>query len=199
MARRWSLGLPVLLLTLGVLLAQQTQKPEKKPAEAVASGQWLVARAQQTQKPEEKPAAGAAVAATQKSPHNYNLTTEDKALKNPVTFNENSVARGKKLYQSQCAMCHGENADGKGEAVEEMKISPPDFTKPETLKDRTDGELFVILGVGSDTMPGQGSRLKDRQKWDLVNYLRAVGGKVPEKSTGKEPEENVILVPQKPN
>jgi len=82
--------------------------------------------------------------------------------------------------------------------VEEMKISPPDFTKPETLKDRTDGALFIILGVGSETMPGQGTRMRDKEKWDLVNYLRAVGGKVPEKSTGKEPEENIILVPQKP-
>jgi hypothetical protein len=58
--------------------------------------------------------------------------------------------------------------------------------------------LFVILGVGSETMPGQGTRMRDKEKWDLVNYLRAVGGKIPEKA-GKEPEENVILVPQKTN
>ena len=41
--------------------------------------------------------------------------------------------------------------------------------------------------------------MRVKEKWDLVNYLRAVGGKVPEKSKGNEPEENVILVPQKPN
>jgi hypothetical protein len=38
--------------------------------------------------------------------------------------------------------------------------------------------------------------MKDERRWNLVNYLRAVSGKVPEKATGKEPEENVILVPQ---
>jgi len=154
--------------------------------------------AQQTQKPEEKAAAAAAQTAS-KGPHNYNLTAEDIARKNPVAFTETSVARGKKLYQSQCAMCHGQNGDGKGEVVEEMKINPPDFTKPENLKDRTDGAWFVILGAGSDAMPGQGTRMKDKEKWDLVNYLRAVGGKVPEKATAKEPEENIILVPQKPS
>jgi hypothetical protein len=67
------------------------------------------------------------------------------------------------------------------------------------IKDHTDGALFIILGVGSETMPGQGTRVRDKGKWDLVNCLRAVGGKVPEKSTGKEPETNIILVPQKPN
>ncbi len=174
MLRRRSLALSVLLLTFGVLLAQQTQKPDDKQA------------------------TGSAAPMTTKGPHNYSLTAEDKGRKNPVAFTENSVARGKKLYQSQCAMCHGQNADGKGEVVEEMKINPPDFTKAETLKDRADGELFAILGVGSETMPGQGTRMKDKQKWDLVNYLRAVSGKVPEKSTGKEPEENIILIPQKP-
>ena len=174
MLHKYVLGLSLLLLTLGGLPAQQTQKPAEKPTPSTP-------------------------APTPKGPHNYNLTAEDKARKNPVAFTENSVARGKKLYESQCAMCHGQNADSKGEVVEEMKINPPDFTKPETLKDRTDGELFAILGAGSETMPGQGSRMKDKQKWDLVNYLRAVGGKVPEKSTGKEPEKNIILVPQKPD
>jgi len=171
MLRRYGLVLLVFSVAVGVLLAQEAQKQEEKPATAA-------------------PAA--------KSPHNYSLTAVDKNRKNPAAFTETSVARGKKLYLSQCAMCHGQNADGKGEVVEEMKINPPDFTKPETLKDRTDGELFAILGVGSETMPGQGTRMSDKQKWDLVNYLRAVGGKVPQKSTGKEPEENVILVPQKP-
>ena len=173
MLRKYGLGLSVLLMIAGVLMAQEAQKPEEKPAPAAQ--------------------------ATPKGPHTYNLTAEDIARKNSVAFTENSVARGKKLYQSQCAMCHGAKADGKGEVAEEMKVNPPDFTKPETLKDRTDGALFVILAVGSDTMPGQGTRMKDKEKWDLVNYLRAVGGKVPERSTGKEPEENIILVPQKPS
>jgi mono/diheme cytochrome c family protein len=172
MLRRYRLGVWVLLLLAGVLVAQEAQKPGEKPAAAAAQ-------------------------TTPKGPHSYNLTAEDAARKNPVAFTETSVARGKKIYQSQCAMCHGQNADGKGGLVEEMKINPPNFTNPETLKDRTDGALFVILGVGSETMPGQGTRMKDKEKWDLVNYLRTVSGKVPEKSTGKEPEENIILVPQK--
>jgi len=130
------------------------------------------------------------------APHPATISAEDKARKNPVGFTEVSVARGKKIYATQCALCHGDKGDGKGELASDMKLTLPDFTKPDTLKDRTDGELFAIIGSWKDPMPAQAGRLSDTHRWNLVNYLRAVSGKVPEKATGKEPEENVILVPQ---
>jgi len=79
-----------------------------------------------------------------------------------------------------------------------MKLNLPDFTKPDSLKGRTDGELFAIIGAGRDPMPSQAGRLTDTHRWNLVNYLRALSGKVPEKATGKEPEENILLVPVPP-
>jgi len=46
-------------------------------------------------------------------------------------------------------------------------------------------------------MPSQKGRMTEPQLWNLVNYLRALGGKVPGKATAKEAtDENVILVPQ---
>jgi len=53
-----------------------------------------------------------------------------------------------------------------------------------------------LIGSGSPDMPGQGSRLKDHHKWQIVNYLRSLSGKVPEKSKGDEPEEGILLIPQ---
>lgn len=164
-----------ILLTMCGLGAQEKQEKKEQPAPASA------------------PTASAQGAA---APHEVTISAEDKARKNPVKFTEVSVERGKKFYQTQCALCHGTKGDGKGEMVEDMKINPPDFTKPETLKDRTDGELYAIIGSGKDPMPGQAGRMTDQHRWNLVNYLRSIGGKVPEKASGKEPEENVILVPQ---
>jgi len=137
-----------------------------------------------------------AATAVPAEPHPAAISAEDKARKNPIKFTETSVAKGKKRYNTQCALCHGERGDGKGDVAAEMKLTVPDFTNSATLKDRTDGELFAIIGAGKDPMPGQAGRMKDQERWDLVNYLRALSGKIPEKSTGKEPEENVILVPQ---
>lgn len=143
------------------------------------------------------PSTGAAPQAAPETPHPATITAEDKARKNPVKFTDVSVDRGKKIFVTQCALCHGPKGDGKGELAADMKLNVPDFTKPDTLKGRTDGELFTIMGTGQDPMPAQSGRLSDTHRWNLVNYLRMLSGKVPEKSTGNEPEENVILVPAK--
>jgi len=173
MKARYILGLLVLSLAAGNFWAQEQQKTEQKPA----------------------PGAAAAPAAPQPV-HGFKLTPEDAAKKNPIKFTTNSVERGKKIYMTQCAMCHGEKGDGKGEAVGEMHLNPPDFTKPEVLDKRTEGDLFAIISSGDELMPGQGKRMTDTHKWNLVNYLRSLSGKVPQRSTGNEPEENIILVPQ---
>jgi len=156
----------------------------------------LVAGCLWAQEKKEAPPAGASSTQAPAAPHPAAITAEDKARKNPVKFNEVSVDRGKKIFTTQCALCHGAKGDGKGELAADMKLTVPDFTKPDTLKGRTDGEIFAIIGAGNETMPSQAGRMTDERRWNLVNYLRAVSGKVPEKATGKEPEENVILVPQ---
>ncbi len=148
------------------------------------------------QAPAPAPAATAAPAAPA-APHPATISDEDKARKNPIKFTDVSVDRGKKIYATQCALCHGDKADGKGELANDMKLSLPDLTKPDTLKNRTDGELFAIIGSGPDPMPSQKGRLSNEHRWNLVNYLRAVSGKVPEKGTNV-PEENIILVPVPP-
>lgn len=149
------------------------------------------------EKKETAPPADAATATAPASPHPATISADDKARKNPVKFTDVSVERGKKIYGTQCALCHGDKGDGKGEVAADMKLNLPDFTKPEILKGRTDGEIFAIIGTWKDPMPSQAGRLSDTHRWNLVNYLRSVAGNVPEKSTGKEPEENIILVPAK--
>ena len=152
--------------------------------------------AQEQKPPAEEKGTTAAPPTAPGTPHSFKVTPEEAARKNPIKYTTLSVERGAKLYRTQCAMCHGEKGDGKGEMVEEMKITPTDFTKPETLKDRSDGTIYAIIGAGSEVMPSQGTRMTDTHKWNLVNYLRSLSGKSPERATGKEPEENVILVPQ---
>ena len=148
------------------------------------------------EKKEPAPAAAPATAEAPAAAHPAAISAEDRARKNPVKFTELSVERGKKIFGTQCALCHGEKGNGKGDLAGDMKLTVPDFTNPDTLKDRTDGELFTVIGTGKDAMPSQGSRLTDVHRWNLVNYMRALSGKTPEKSTGKEAEENTIAVPQ---
>lgn len=153
--------------------------------------------AQEQKTTEEKPSGDASQAQVPAVAHEFQITPEQAAKKNPLRFSEISVQRGKKIYGTQCSMCHGEKGDGKGEMVEEMKINPPDFTKPETLAKRTDGELFTIIQTGNSTMPAQGERMKDVHKWEVVNYLRSLSGKTPLKSTEEELLQDTVVVKEK--
>ncbi len=137
--------------------------------------------------------------ATLQQPHNFNLTPADKTRKNPIRFTDISVARGKDLFKTQCAMCHREKGDGKGDLADAMKVTIPDFTKPDVLSKWTDGELFALIGQGCAPMPGQKERLTADHVWDLVNFLRDVEGLKPALATAEEREKarqaNTVIVP----
>lgn len=102
---------------------------------------------------------------------------------NPVKPTPESLAKGKKYYGYDCAMCHGKDGDGKGEVGGDMKVKPSDFSALGTLKDHTDGELFYIIKNGKASMPPEGDRLKDEELWNLVNYIRTFS---PKKSMAEE-------------
>jgi len=94
---------------------------------------------------------------------------------NPVKPTPESIAKGKKVYAIDCALCHGENGDGKND----MDIkNVPDLTNADVQKNSTDGEWFYIIRKGKGDMPPEeASRAKDEEVWNLVNYIRAFGKK----------------------
>jgi mono/diheme cytochrome c family protein len=96
---------------------------------------------------------------------------------NPVKLTPESLARGKKRYALDCAMCHGDTGDGKGDLAKDMGFKLKDFSDPAGLKDRTDGDLFYIIKAGHGDMPPEGDRVKPDDIWDLVNYLRSLAKK----------------------
>ena len=101
------------------------------------------------------------------------IPVEAAKQQNPVKPSPESTARAKRWWAMDCEMCHGKAGDGKGDTAKEMKLQMMDFTNPETLKDRTDGELFYIIKNGHNDMPAEGPRVKAEEAWDLVNYVRS--------------------------
>jgi mono/diheme cytochrome c family protein len=104
------------------------------------------------------------------------IPPEAAAKQNPVKPGPESLAKGKKLYGYDCAMCHGEKGDGKGDMASDMK-NVTNFTDPEALKNRADGELFYVIRHGKGEMPPEGDRAKDDDIWHLVNYVRSLAKK----------------------
>src|SRR5271169_6865240 len=56
---------------------------------------------------------------------------------NPVRPTAESLAQGKKYYGYDCAMCHGQSGNGKGEVDTGEKL--PDFSNAAGMKDMSDG------------------------------------------------------------
>ena len=107
----------------------------------------------------------------------YKIAPEDIARKNPVPTTPEGLAEARKMYRYDCAMCHGEHGDGKGEIVESMKLTMRDWRDPASLAGKTDGELFYIITKGKGKMTGEGDRQTEKLRWNLVNLVRSMAAK----------------------
>jgi cytochrome c5 len=112
-----------------------------------------------------------------KSADEYKISAQDAARVNPVKATPEGLAEARKVFGYDCAMCHGEKGDGKGEVVESMKLIMHDWREPTTLAGKTDGELFYIITKGKGKMIPEGDRVPERIRWNLVNLVRALAAK----------------------
>jgi len=84
-----------------------------------------------------------------------------------------SMARGKKIYQVDCALCHGDNGNGKTDLAKDMQLNLSDLTDPKTLDGKTDDQLFDLIRKGKDKMPGEeAARAKNEEVKALIQYIR---------------------------
>jgi len=85
---------------------------------------------------------------------------------NPLANDRDAVAAGAKLFQQNCASCHGNQAEGRSKR--------PNL-HTDRVKHATPGELEWLLKNGSlkNGMPSW-SRLPEPQRWQLVAYLKSL-------------------------
>jgi mono/diheme cytochrome c family protein len=110
-------------------------------------------------------------AASNPSPMPQEGTGSSKAAK-PANDN---LARAKKIYDVDCAICHGANGDGKTDLAKDMQLTLTDFTDPKTLSSKTDDQLYDLIRKGKDKMPAEEpARAKNDEVKALVQYLRTM-------------------------
>jgi len=85
--------------------------------------------------------------------------------------------RGEKLFHKSakpmaCAMCHGKKGDGNGKLGAGLKPKPRNFTCSETMKNVSAGQMYWIIKNGSKGTPMIPQKLKDKEIWDVVKYIR---------------------------
>jgi len=88
---------------------------------------------------------------------------------------------GKTVYVKWCAGCHGDNGAGDGAGARHMIPPPRDFTvglyqirSTPSGQLPTDGDLLRSIdeGLPGTAMPGWKSRLSDRQRRDVLAYIK---------------------------
>lgn len=85
---------------------------------------------------------------------------------NPMAGDPNALMAGAKLFQQNCATCHGKQAEGRAKR--------PNLHS-DHIKDATPGELEWLLKNGSlkNGMPSW-SRLPEQERWQLVSFLKSL-------------------------
>lgn len=104
----------------------------------------------------------------------------------PPPFDQESLERGQKFFDTTCSGCHGLKGRSDGEStgrnvdIESDAIRPRNLTKPWTFRrGNTPKDLFLTIRTGLSTtaMPRHSKRIyKDRDIWDIVYYIRTLFG-----------------------
>jgi len=92
-----------------------------------------------------------------------------------VPYQALSIARGMALYATRCAPCHGAGGKGDGPGGAGLPKPPADLTAPHTGQ-HTAGDLYwwITYGIRASGMPPFGGTLSEDERWDLINFLRAL-------------------------
>lgn len=107
----------------------------------------------------------------QEQPKPWSVPAEQKAKKNPVKTDAESIEAGKELYNKNCASCHGKKGLGDGPKAKLIETFSGDFSS-DAYQKQTDGEHFYKTKAGRGDMPGYDKKISDEDIWNIVNYMR---------------------------
>jgi putative heme-binding domain-containing protein len=115
------------------------------------------------------------------------MADEEIPKQNPYTT-ASDVARGKQLFNGQCALCHGPAGEGGRGA---------NLARPNLKRAPDDPSLFHVLhdGIPGTEMPGAFA-MTDHEIWQVAAFVRTLGRAASEKVPG-DPERGRRLVNDK--
>lgn len=103
------------------------------------------------------------------------------SIKNPLQESAENLAEGKRLYEIQCKVCHGEKGEGNGQIVELPDGGDGPFTsRPPAYGTRlpqiTDGNIFYSVSYGKGMMGAYAPHLSVNERWQVIQYIKSLAG-----------------------
>jgi len=105
----------------------------------------------------------------------YHIETPEEAerlLTNPLPRNEITIARGQKIYNTYCLLCHGERGHGDGPVVNPFPI--PKSLQSDSMLKWKDGHLYHVITKGQGVMPSYAQQVSREDRWAVIHYIRAL-------------------------
>ena len=93
--------------------------------------------------------------------------------RSPIAADGQAAAGGKAVYAKQCAQCHGAGGKGDGSKGRDLDPRPSDLTSAAVGRE-SDGALYWKISTGRRPMPAFEKLLSQRERWEVVAYLRSV-------------------------
>ncbi|MEK7383368.1 MAG: cytochrome c, partial [Elusimicrobiota bacterium] len=105
----------------------------------------------------------------------YLIKTPEEAarLVNPVPRTQETMEKGRALYNIYCRVCHGSLGDGRTTLTSAYGAKPADL-RIKRLARAPDGDIYHTIMVGKNAMPSYAYELKEDERWAVIHYLRAL-------------------------
>ncbi len=107
---------------------------------------------------------------------NSELLTTFNIKINKIPITPVSLANGKKIFENNCAICHGIKGNGDGPMARQFDPSPAVLSDPKLTGDKNtiayDNFEVINVGIANTAMMGWAGVLTETQIWDVTYYLR---------------------------
>ncbi len=108
------------------------------------------------------------------SAQDWKAPVESDKVESPFSLeDEKSILKGEKLFGNMCWTCHGEEGKGDGLAAEGLEVKPADLTST-LMQSQSDGSFYWKITHGRGLMVGYEDALSDKQRWQLVAFIRSI-------------------------
>ena len=99
---------------------------------------------------------------------------------NPIQAGDTaSLAHGREMFARHCVVCHGPQGRGDGPILGPDRFPfAPSLVTP-TVQGYSDGYVYAVVRMGRGLMPAYGPRMTERERWQVVSYVRTLAGQPP--------------------
>ncbi len=84
-----------------------------------------------------------------------------------------SLKEAQRLFQINCAICHGTNLDAQGPLAVSGKVGGIANLQLDQYKKMTPGTMFHVVTYGKGNMGSYASQLDRKQRWMVVQYVKS--------------------------